>query len=149
MTDVNKTIDKIVSDFEQVQKEFQIKARACLQEAFKEFFNANPRVQLIYWTQYTPWFNDGDECNFSVHEMYGAVGDGWSEEDLEEYIEDRDNTICSYDAPDGYEAEQEAFKSFTKMVNRLPDEVFELTFGNHAEVTATRKGFTVEEYEHD
>ena len=42
--------------------------KEAIAEAFAPFFAANPNIDGIYWTQYTPYFNDGDPCEFSVHD---------------------------------------------------------------------------------
>lgn len=42
--------------------------------AAKELFARCPSLQGIRWYQYTPHFNDGDECIFSMHGMYFLVG---------------------------------------------------------------------------
>lgn len=34
---------------------------------FKEFFEKNPDIKSFGWTQYTPYFNDGDTCTFSAN----------------------------------------------------------------------------------
>ncbi|MGZ4850513.1 MAG: hypothetical protein ACXV2C_03930 [Candidatus Bathyarchaeia archaeon] len=146
MTDV---IDQIVTEFEVVKKEFEKKAATALKKAFTEFFNSNPRVGQIYWCQYSPYFNDGEECVFGVHEMYANVGEEPYEFGREYEIEESEGTISSYGEMPGFEEESKNFKNFCSTINRLPDEVFELTFGNHCQVIATRGGFTVEEYEHD
>lgn len=39
-------------------------------EIIKLFFEECPKVQAVVWSQYTPYFNDGDECIFSVNEPY-------------------------------------------------------------------------------
>lgn len=36
-------------------------------ETAKVLFDAYPRLKSFGWTQYTPYFNDGDECTFSAH----------------------------------------------------------------------------------
>lgn len=36
--------------------------------AAKEVFESNPKLESFGWTQYTPNFNDGDICYFSVNE---------------------------------------------------------------------------------
>lgn len=40
-----------------------------------------PGVQGIAWTQYTPHWNDGEPCVFSVHEPYIALEGARTEED--------------------------------------------------------------------
>jgi hypothetical protein len=144
MTD---TITKLAKEFTKVKEKFKTNAQVAMKKAFKEFFAENPSVMSIYWTQYTPHFNDGDECNFGVHEMYYSTAlierDG-------EYIEDREGVHSSYgDAPPGGGKTQKNFKAFTKALNQLPDEIFQDTFGDHCEIIASREGFDVEEYSHD
>jgi len=39
-----------------------------VKKAFKVFLEAHPEIKCIFWSQYTPYFNDGDPCTFSVHE---------------------------------------------------------------------------------
>lgn len=36
-------------------------------QIIKLFFEECPKVQAVVWNQYTPYFNDGDECVFSVN----------------------------------------------------------------------------------
>ena len=43
----------------------------------------NKSIKAIYWTQYTPYFNDGEECIFRVNELCCVVNKKFSE------IEDR------------------------------------------------------------
>lgn len=35
---------------------------------FKDFFDKNPNIHGVVWTQYTPYFMDGDPCVFTIHE---------------------------------------------------------------------------------
>lgn len=147
-------IDELVSEFTAVQKEFQTKAQKAMKKAFKEFFDSNPRVTSICWTQYTPYFNDGDECVFRLHEMFASIGETPKDE-KHEYIEDRSNVFT----PGGkwkddefnkeYEQEIKNFAAFSKLMYKLPNDIFEQSFGNHIEVTATREGFSIEEYDHE
>lgn len=38
-----------------------------IQECINEIFATNSSIETIGWSQYTPYFNDGDICRFSVH----------------------------------------------------------------------------------
>lgn len=56
-----------------VELEAQIKAEA--KEVFaassKEIFEKHgDKVGLFKWAQYTPWFNDGEPCEFSKHDVW-------------------------------------------------------------------------------
>ena len=54
-----------------LQNQMQAKAKVLMHEAFKDFFSKyNEVVENIFWTQYAPYFNDGEECVFSVHGVY-------------------------------------------------------------------------------
>lgn len=45
-------------------------AQQLVQEATKEFFvKYSDRVEYIFWTQYTPYFNDGEACEFRVGDI--------------------------------------------------------------------------------
>lgn len=59
---------------------------------------ASDAVEAIRWTQYTPYFNDGEACEFSVHEPYIRFVDG-----DEEAGEREDGFVDSAgDYPPGY-----------------------------------------------
>lgn len=36
------------------------------EEQARELFQRIPEIEEFSWTQYTPYFNDGDECIFGV-----------------------------------------------------------------------------------
>jgi hypothetical protein len=59
-----------------------LESRSVLNESFIEFFTKNPEFKSVFWTQYTPHFMDGDECVFSVNDVYvKLVDDEEAEED--------------------------------------------------------------------
>lgn len=121
------------------QEMMQKEGQKALKAEFAEFFEKNPSVKAVKWQQYTPYFNDGEPCEFSVREFYFEV----------------DGVECeSSDYDDGFFStwSRGAPKTTVAAVRRLSeidDEIFEACFGDHVEVTATRKGFKVEEYDHD
>lgn len=57
---------------------------AAVKDAFKDVFDKFPEIRSIMWTQYTPYFNDGDQCYFSVREFDVNVG---TDEDIQKQIE--------------------------------------------------------------
>lgn len=48
----------------------------------KEIFEKNPGFNSFAWTQYTPYWNDGDSCEFSAHTDYLYINDEEEESDL-------------------------------------------------------------------
>lgn len=126
---------KVIEDVERLEKDFAA------------FFAACPEVESLSWTQYTPHFNDGDACVFSVHELreHGQRYDD-SSDWAQLFGSSRWNreTKAYDDTPGKYS------------VSILPDPrsydedlMLEL-FGDHAVVTAHRDGtFSTDYYSHD
>lgn len=129
----------------------------------------------VRWRQYTPYFNDGEACEFSVHEAYlvpayrGEDGDimfgrppveGEVAEDEDEY-EDSDSGVAlgswgleSYGKQDynplieGFSPE--ALQALITARNDLPDDMLERAFGDHAHVVILADGtFQRSSYDHD
>ncbi len=129
-----------------LKSEYDVAVKAlgkeALGDAFKAVFDAYPEILAVKWAQYTPYFNDGEPCEFSVGEFYvkkdGPEPDGgYDDEDGFCYLSYSDKTAVT-----------EAVRGLHRTANELED-VFKETFGDHAEVVATREGFGVEEYSHD
>jgi hypothetical protein len=129
-----------------------------------------PGVTGLVWNQYTPYFNDGDPCEFGVNEVRVLVGETESSVD-HEY---GDASLSTYDLytksgayvgewpdrhmdldgttwvelPNGASA-RDIYVALTDLKTSAWEDVCRTNFGDHAEVTATRRGFSVEFYEHD
>lgn len=152
---MSSSINDLVIEYNKTKKEFTEKAQNAMRIAFGEFFAANPDIDQIAWTQYTPHFNDGDECIFGVNDMFFTLTtDNTDLADLSYEDEDDSCYGASFWSADKKEvdliAEQrQAFAQFKKEINTLPDEIFKNSFGDHVKVIATKNGFDVEEYEHD
>lgn len=105
----------------------------------------------VKWEQYTPYFNDGDPCNFGLGEWYvklpdtaedaGAdYGDGWeSSYDLHERFEEDDPRYSILDGL-GYQGGFNVREYYIDL-NKV--------FGDPATVIATPEGFNVEFYDHE
>lgn len=138
----------------------------------------NPAVQAIVWSQYTPYFNDGDTCKFGINEVYFVI-DGFEEDNLllpYEYEEEAE-IVDTSQMLDWYklQAEKENKSNKEYYVNRYaelkrqaelyPDlsdnckkmeniinsneELMEDIFGDHCSVYITKDRIIVEAYEHD
>jgi len=124
LASINERIDTIKAMQEKIAEEM----RNSLYPVFSKFFEKYPEVHKITWVQYTPYFNDGDPCVFGVYE---------SEFEL------ISNDITAS------EALTEDFRAVSELIETIDATVMESWFGDHAEVTVTRDGITVDEYEHD
>lgn len=85
--------EKALNAFNAARQELMKDLQDKLKSSFKKFFELNPEIQSIEWTQYTPYFNDGEECIFSVNEMFfRLVGD----DDSDLYDLESKYTVSSY-----------------------------------------------------
>jgi hypothetical protein len=126
-------------------------------------FATIPGLQRIMWTQYTPYFNDGEPCVFSVGEVYfeldwtegtehGDYGNGFvGPYDLytRDYAVPGSKEIFELDGRDTkteHEAMKEAMKGFS---SGYFEDVVQAAFGDPAKVIVSREKFDVEYYEHD
>lgn len=69
-----------------------------LKEIFLDLLN-DPNVHSFGWTQYTPYFDDGSVCEFSVREPWIRTVDDVDAEDDDEYLEigDSHRTLGNHD----------------------------------------------------
>lgn len=76
-----------------LRKTYDETVKASFGEAMKAFFEATPEVQSVFWTQYTPYFNDGDACYFRVGDIWYNLAAVTSDEesDEDEDYEDEDD----------------------------------------------------------
>lgn len=101
-----------------------------------DFFDKNSNIKTIHWLQYTPYFNDGDECVFSVYDIFFS-GNEWG--NTEPYEDEEEEP--QYDR-------QYASQLARLMMNDLEDTMRDV-YGNHVWVRVHRDGHEIEEYEHD
>lgn len=132
----------IVAIMEAQQKEIENlkeKYQETMKKEFKsivdEFFKAVPDVKCVCWTQYTPYFNDGDTCEFNVNDIF-FIGDNFDPTNLEDpyeyesgcidinlneqaYNKAKENLVTYGDNPGRYnytiDRANETIKNFEKM----------------------------------
>lgn len=125
---------------------------------------AIPGVSAVSWKQYTPYFMDGDPCEFGVNDPYFTFGTVEEPEygtdayyDWAEREENYSVWNLTYKDDSGKfpyrpkdvtlsEADVQTIKALN--LNRY-ELIAEANFGDHAVVTATSEGFNVEYYDHD
>lgn len=164
MSTIQEEFDKLLQEQQELTKKFQAKAQDLFKETTKEFFDKNPAVTAIMWTQYTPYFNDGDTCEFSVNEPYFTNAKGDQVDDLTRWgeYEGEDEGVWSESSWGfKYTKERHPETDFSgvdqAMVNKFSgliqssdmEDVMKAMFGDHVRVTASREGFDVEDIDHD
>lgn len=116
------------------------------------------------WHQYTPYFNDGDPCVFSASRVWVRTTDD-TDEDIDTYDLEVSRSHPSlgterwnaperrwetYANPRNDTARFERCKALSDAIEGGAfDDVLMEAFGDHAAITVTPGGITVESYSHD
>lgn len=141
---ITTVLGELSTKREQIEAAAREQAKAILAPGLKEFMEAHPDIKAIGWTQYTPYFNDGEECIFGVHGLHASAkderddslyGDGW---------EEIYSKVADGFSPESWKALQELEAALSGGEPEL-----KAAFGDHVQVIVTKDGVDVEEYEHD
>lgn len=117
-------------------------AKEYLHDQLKDLFDNNESLVAVRWPQYTPYFNDGDECRFRVSDVRCKFSD--TKDDSGEY---EDGFYDSWEVED--ETKEGIIRKANSIIESADRDDLKQAFDDHVQVTATRDGFEVEEYEHD
>ncbi|MFI6029511.1 hypothetical protein [Amycolatopsis magusensis] len=114
------------------------------------------QVDAVRWSQFTPYFNDGEPCVFGAqHVEVKLAGD-----DTAGYYEDGfvgiDEMADYRRGEDGYSRTvkpqfQGVYQALLALEDQLEhfEDFLHGSFGDHAQVTATRDGFHIADFDHD
>lgn len=167
MTD-KKSVSELVDEFHKLREELSKRLQGEFKNLISEVFEANPEVYGIVWNQYTPYFNDGEPCEFTVSDFEPVMSlkeftarqedkgepDEFYADKYQEYLEcgsayNFEDENCGMDWMRYSSTEKESFKEAIEQISKIPDDVFRDMFGDHVTVLATRDKITTEEYSHD
>lgn len=87
-------------------------------------FEENPQLQSFSWLQYTPSWNDGDICRFSTTVDYPDING------------------VSYDSCEG-----DYYKAVVEFLNQFKESQLEEWFGDGVNITCTRNGLEISDYD--
>lgn len=161
---------ELIEKHKQIRAEVRKQGEEALHEMFAEFFLNFPEVKAIRWEQYTPYFNDGDPCHFSVCDPRIYLSDEpiddddrWDSNWKDLYtLRDEDAEEVELESKWGHKYKQKPFTPLglgledlsNKMCSQEGEEIFEHVFGDHVLVTVKaehviRTIFDTAEFEHD
>lgn len=148
---------------EEARRQMKDAAQNVVKDGTAEIFeNYGDIVHSFGWRQYTPYFNDGDACEFSMHELFviahadletaehGEESD-WLYEGspaFQEYSYSGDvSRVVGELADERYIEAKQACQSIYDALatNDLAKDVF----GDHVKVIFTPEGVDVEDYHHE
>lgn len=131
------------------------------EDFYKYIFEKYPTLESFGWTQYTPYFNDGDTTIFSVNTDYISINDEYVDE--AKWISEV-NVINwgNYDRvnktyvgrveepnPDYDPVLAAASNEIVDFLGRFDNDFYLSKFGDHAEITVTKDGVDISDYDHD
>lgn len=98
-------------------------------------FQKFPDVESVGWTQYTPYFNDGEPCHFGINtDVYGI------------YVNDE----CGYDLGDEEWAKHEDVREYVSdIIDKLSPRILETLYEEGLVVIKRDGTFEVKDYDHD
>jgi hypothetical protein len=152
------TLEQIKQSLEEFAEKKRVlveQLRAEFSSILAPFFEKSKLINSISWTQYTPYFNDGDECTFSCN--FGDIYvNGSLPEDLDRYGWEVKHPLSGgkyAKEVQGKNWDIEEYKivyEIQEALESIPEEFYLEMFGDHVQVTCNRDGsLLVEEYEHD
>lgn len=160
---------ELEATIKQARDKIKVEAQALISAVFEDFFATNPNVYGIGWTQYTPYWQDGDECTFEVNDINVYL----TEASLEEhgfhegdqglltmrayYAREKKNTkvdgidaqIAAIGGIEVLEKAINAYKPVKSLLKSIDYQYMEMLYGDHVSVLYTKDGVEVEEFEHD
>lgn len=174
-TTIQNEYREMKKDLDEFHKRTQDKGKHVFLTVLRQFFDTTPEVSKIIWTQYTPYFNDGDTCEFGVNDPV------FLETNSKEADEDDDNEDSIFDKPRDYYFQEYAKGNSSKYVreaveryhaveskygerlkeiqaniaevkklwNDLDADVFHMSFGDHVKIVASKDSIDISDYEHD
>lgn len=157
---IRQQLSEMISQFEEFQREFQAKAREEIKKLFQKFWDMNPGVNAVVWTQYAPYFNDGEPCEFSVSDptFTNAIGDDLDDIRWDYYQGEKEDIWAEtlwgskYSEANREGVNKESLEALSEMLcSNCLEDVMRAMFGSDSKVIATRAGFEVLDYsgEHD
>lgn len=144
---MSATQEKILELQEQmkqtIEKEFN--------NSIKEIFRLVPRLKCFAWNQYSPYFNDGDECVFSVKQVNALSFVPEYASYSYEIEDENDFIIGEYDGANEEFLSNEERNAIQEVIEFIEsnDDLMENLYGNHVSVILTVDGAKVEHFEHD
>lgn len=155
MEDLKKSFKELIKKQEDLKKQYLAEGKKLFSVLTKEFFDKfGDEIKAFSWTQYTPYFNDGDSCTFGINEIYSLTNKTYERVKNDDDTDLLEESIWEWDNHTHDEDNQmvENAKIVLDEIEKFMyqnKEIMEELFGDHVRVTCTKEGVETSEYEHD
>ncbi len=156
-----KTLSEKNSEVYKLKAEILNISSDIFEDFYKYIFDKYPTLESFRWTQYTPYFNDGETCLFSVNTDYISVNDEWVDDakwasevnvinwgnwnrELRVYEGRVEEPNPNYDP-----VLTEASNEIVNFLDHFDNDFYLSKFGDHASITVSRGGVDISDYDHD
>jgi hypothetical protein len=153
VVDALKEVTELTANFKKQQEEMLAKFKPNFHALFKPFLEKNTNVEALVFEAYTPYFNDGDTCEYSFNELRIVLKG--SAEDEGDYGYGISECELHYNSRMTPADKSEYTKLFTELApiskafHSIPDDIMEGIVGDHVRVKITATDVETEDYEHD
>lgn len=72
-TDTLKRYNEALEAFDKARQEVKSKGQAVIVELFSDFMSKHSAIEQIQFEAFTPFFNDGDTCEWGIHGVYVGI----------------------------------------------------------------------------
>ena len=159
---MSKRLEELSERMTKIKEEAKVEMTSIFKEETDILFEKYDWLEEISWTQYTPYFNDGDSCEFSVNsdvsingtegyldgrkfKIYDNTYSSIISDDTDEFIDTiRDNKQMQ----DEYIKVQDTMEYIVGFLANNEDIALDM-FGDHTKVSVQRGGTYTEKYDHD
>lgn len=76
----SKNVLGMIDKYNELKAEMMKNLKDNFSSIFEEFFNEVPEIKYVTWCQYVPHFNDGEPCEFTMHEFNFIFGNEVNED---------------------------------------------------------------------
>ena len=145
----SKKLNRFVERVETLRKGIKEQFEVLLKEEAVSIFTEYPWLESFGWAQYAPYFNDGEQCEFSVNCDYPMLTtklhEGWSGEDYDDFPGEEEFGTSEAEAEECYRKVRTLLSSLCKVA----EDIFRL-YTDDGKVIISRDGSIItESYEHE
>lgn len=116
--------EKALVELYELKDDFMHQSKMIIENYIRTYMLAN-NVWGIAWTQYTPYFNDGEDCIFSVNDPY-ELPQTLPDEDKEKFAMSDNVNVYALDDYGVWGTE------ICEFISQLPQDVMKFIFNDHS-----------------